>query len=78
MASGPELSRNRPLAMYRTQTSQPGVQFGVLFELLYTLKQMVLSFFSSWIFSVMLLGPNEWILENFNENRRNKNNFWLN
>ena len=26
----------------------------------------------------MLLGPNEWILENFNENRRNKNNFWLN
>ena len=33
---------------------------------------------TSWIFSVMLLGPNEWILENFNENRRNKNNFWLN
>ena len=37
MASGPELSRNGPLAMYRTQTSQPGVQCGVLFELLYTL-----------------------------------------
>ena len=37
MASGPELLRNGPLAMYRTQTSQPGVQCGVLFELLYTL-----------------------------------------
>ena len=41
MASGPELSRNGPLAINRTQTSQPEVQCGVLFELLYTLYSYI-------------------------------------